>query len=245
MAIDIMFIIMAAYGFYFGYAYGLIKVVIFLLSLLVALAVSMYITPSTARLIQETLQVESALLPFVAFVISLVGIMLVARIVFKLLEENINNKQLNQMTQGIGGLLMAMFFIFLFSVLVTFFSKAHVIKPDKVRENSFFYAFVEKIPDYGTAVLIQIAPYMEKFVDYMTDALDRLEKGEEEPDNPLPDDFFSDDDIVLEDTTSNRQDTLFPSDTIPVPKDSTQLDSIPEEPFDTANLPEIIIQPED
>lgn len=245
MAIDIMFIIMAAYGFYFGYAYGLIRVVIFLLSLGVALGVSMYITPSTAQLIQETLEVESALLPFVAFVISLVGIMLVARIVFKLLEENINNKQLNQVTQGIGGLLMGMVFIFLFSVLVTFFSKAHVIKPEKVRETSFFYTFVEQIPQYGTGILKQVAPYMEKFIDYMSYALDRLEKGEEEPENNLPDDFFSDDDIILKDTTSNPQDTLFPSDSIQVPQDSTLIDSLPSEPIDTANLPEIIIQPED
>lgn len=246
MAIDIMFIIMAAYGFYFGYAYGLIKVVIFLLSLIIALAVSMYITPSTARLIQQTLEVDSALLPFVAFVISLVGIMLVARIVFKLLEENINNKQLNQMTQGIGGLLMSVVFIFLFSVLVTFFSKAHVIKPDNVRKTSFFYAFVEQIPAYGTAVLRQIAPYMEKFVDYMSEALDRLEKGEEKPDNPLPEDFFSDDDIKLDDSTTTKQDSIIPNlDSTEVSQDSTAIDSLKEEVIDTANLPEIIIQPED
>ncbi len=244
MAIDIIFIIMAAYGFYFGYAYGLIRVVVFLVSLLLALVVSMYVTPSTAQLIQETLQVESTLLPFVAFVISLVGIMLVARIVFKLLEENVNNKQLNQATQGIGGILMAGVFVFLFSVLVTFFSAAHVIKPEQVRKTSFFYGFVEQIPDYGTSILKRIAPYMEQFVDYMSEALRQLEEGEAEPDNPLPDDFFSDEDLILDDSTSVLKDSSN-LDSLAIPVDSTKIDSMGSEPLDTANLPEIVIQPED
>ena len=200
MAIDIIFIIMVAYGFYFGYAYGLIKVVIFVLSLIVALGISMYITPTTTQLMQETLVVESPLLPFVAFVVTLVGVMLIARIVFKLLQETVKSKQVNQVTQGIGGLLMAAVFVFLFSVLVTFFSAAHVIRPEKARTSSNFYFIIEKIPVHASDILKAIMPFMEKFTDYMEDALERLENGKTRKEKQQEDinDLFSDDDFALD-----------------------------------------------
>jgi uncharacterized membrane protein required for colicin V production len=204
MGIDLLFIIMAAYGFYFGYAFGLIRVVFFIASLMGAFIVAMYVTPDTAQLIQVTLEVDSAVLPFVAFVITIVGVMLVARIVFKLLEENIKSKQVGQMAQSIGGFLMSGLFIFLFSVLVTFFSAGHVIKPDSARATSFFYKYIEKIPTHGTDLLKAVMPFMDNFSRYMKAALERLETGKKQV-NPLDDlkHVYSD-----EDSTAILQDSL-------------------------------------
>ncbi len=206
MAIDLMFLIMVSYGFYFGYAYGLIRVVIFVLSLVVAMGVAMYVTPTTTKLLQETLEINSALLPFISFVVTLVGVMLLARILFMMLEENINSKQINKVTQLIGGLLMSAVFTFLFSVLITFFSAASVIKPT-IRENSKFLIYIEKIPVHGTDIIRFVMPFMEGFLDYMRDAFERLEKEQPQKPKNIFDDFednFDDDyrlDTIPQDTS--------------------------------------------
>jgi len=223
MGIDILFIIMAAYGFYFGYAFGLIKVVFFIASLIGAFIVAMYITPDTAQLIQVTLEVDSAALPFVAFIITIVGVMLVARIVFKLLEENIKNKQVGQVTQSIGGFLMSGLFIFLFSVLVTFFSAAHVIKPDIARATSTFYKYIEKIPTHGTDLLKASMPFVDGFSRYMRAAAERLETGRKKV-NPLDDlkhIYGSEDDSTSIFQDSLLQDSLIQNNGGEILKDSS------------------------
>jgi len=208
---------MASFGFYFGYAFGLIRVVIFLVALMIALGIAMYVTPSTTLLINQVLSVDSALLPFVAFLVTLIGVMLVARIVYKLMEETIKSRQVNQMTQAIGGLMMAGIFIFLYSVLVTFFSAAHVIKPDKSRENSFFFPYIEKIPVYTKAGIKALAPYMKDFFDYMDDAFDRLEHGDQK------NNFLED----LEHTiTDDEKKDPYALDSTFVEQDTTNLDKL-------------------
>ena len=47
MAIDILFIIMAAFGFYFGYTFGLMKVALMVVSLGFATFSAMAFTPMT------------------------------------------------------------------------------------------------------------------------------------------------------------------------------------------------------
>lgn len=229
MGIDILFIIMASFGFYFGFAYGLIRVVIFLVALIIALAVAMYVTPNTTLLIKQVLAVDSALLPFVAFLVTLVGVMLVARIVFKLMEETITSKQVNQLTRAIGGLMMAGIFIFLYSVLVTFFSAAHVIKPDTARTNSFFFVYIEKIPVHGKDLIKMVMPFMDNFFDYMDNAFDRLEYGDrknnifEDLEHTITDDKYSLDSLNIE------QDSL----------DWEELDSLTKDiKIDTTKMPE-------
>ena len=127
MAIDILFIIMAAFGFYFGYTFGLMKVALMVVSLGFATFSAMAFTPMTTELIIETFHINSVFLPFVAFLITLLVVLMLARIVTKLIEETVDGKQFDIISQVVGGLVMAFIFTLLYSVLVTFFGKAHVI----------------------------------------------------------------------------------------------------------------------
>jgi hypothetical protein len=71
--IDIFFIVMVAFGFYFGFTFGLMKVVLFVVSLSIAVLTAMVFTPVVSRLIIDTFQVDSAFLPFIAFFCHLVS----------------------------------------------------------------------------------------------------------------------------------------------------------------------------
>lgn len=128
MAIDVLFIIMATFGFYFGFTFGLIKVVLMVVSLCLASFTAMAFTPMTTAIIIETFNIDSAFLPFLAFLITLIVVLMLARIVTKLIEETVDNKKFDVVSQVIGGLMMAFVFTLLYSVLVTFFGQAKVIK---------------------------------------------------------------------------------------------------------------------
>jgi len=127
MVIDIFFLLMAAFGFYFGYTFGLMQVVLMVLSLSAAILAAMGLTPMTSELISETFEVESPFLPFLAFLVTLFIVLMMARMVSKLLEETVEGKRFDTMSQIIGGVVMGLVFTLLYSVLVTFFGRANVL----------------------------------------------------------------------------------------------------------------------
>lgn len=128
MAIDILFIIMATFGFYFGFSFGLMKVALMVLSLCLAVLAAMAFTPMTTNIIIDTFEVNSVFLPFVAFLVTLLIVLMLARIITKLIEETVDNKRFDMISQVIGGLVMGLVFTLLYSVLVIFFGQAGVVK---------------------------------------------------------------------------------------------------------------------
>lgn len=128
MAVDILFIIMAAFGFYFGFSFGLMKVVLAVVSLISGVLAAMAFTPMTTNIIIETFEVDSVFLPFISFLVTLLIVLMLARIITKLIEETIDNKRFDIVSQVIGGVIMVFVFTLLYSVLVLFFGQARVIK---------------------------------------------------------------------------------------------------------------------
>jgi uncharacterized membrane protein required for colicin V production len=128
MAVDVLFIIMAAFGFYFGFSFGLMKVVLAVVSLISGVLAAMAFTPMTTNIIIETFEVDSVFLPFISFLITLLIVLMLARIITKLIEETVDNKRFDIVSQVIGGIIMGFVFTLLYSVLVLFFGQARVIK---------------------------------------------------------------------------------------------------------------------
>jgi uncharacterized membrane protein required for colicin V production len=124
--IDVLFIVMASFGFYFGYTFGLLKLALLLFSFLFATLAAMAFTPMTTAIIVETFEVDSIFLPFIAFGITLIVVLMLARIVTKLLEETLSSERVDVLSRSVGGVLMAIWFSLLYSVLVIFFGKAGV-----------------------------------------------------------------------------------------------------------------------
>ena len=126
--IDVLFVIMATFGFYFGFTFGLLKLALVLFSFLFATLAAMAFTPMTTNIIMETFAVDSVFLPFIACFVTLLIVLMLARLVTKLLEETLTNERFDILSRAVGGFLMAIWFSLLYSVLVIFFGKAGVFK---------------------------------------------------------------------------------------------------------------------
>ncbi|MCH2044981.1 MAG: CvpA family protein [Saprospiraceae bacterium] len=218
MIIDVLFIIMVTFGFYFGFVFGLIRVVIFLVLFLLAIAASMRFTPIIEVLIKDTFELNSPFLPFVSFAITLIGLLLIVRIMTKLLSGLIDNKRFNRISQAIGGLMMCLVFTFMYSVLIDFFSEAKVINVE-TQNKSNFYSYIKRVPETGQKVIEQVAPFVDKFAIYMKSAFEALERRKIEEEIDV---------IEIEpekDATSGNLDDLESDTTRVIPKG----DSIPKE----------------
>lgn len=126
--IDVLFVVMATFGFYFGFTFGLLKLALVLFSFLFATLAAMAFTPMTTNIIMETFAVDSVFLPFIAFFVTLLIVLMLARIVTKLLEETLTSRRFDILSRVVGGFLMVIWFSLLYSVLVIFFGRAGVLK---------------------------------------------------------------------------------------------------------------------
>lgn len=125
--VDLFFIVMASFGFYFGYTFGLMKVLLWAASFAVAILAAMAFTPMITNLIDNTFNVDSFALPFVVFLMSTSVILLFVRILTKIIEEAVEDKRGNFISQLVGALGMSLCFTLLYCVLITFFGQAGVI----------------------------------------------------------------------------------------------------------------------
>lgn len=238
MIIDVLFIIMITFGFYFGFVFGLIRVVIFLILFLLAIAASMRFTPVIEILIKDTFELDSPFLPFVSFAITLIGLLLIVRIMTKLLSGIIDNKRFNRISQAIGGLMMCLVFTFLYSVLIDFFSKSRLIT-EETQGNSNFYKYIKKVPETGQQVLGQVAPFINEFAVYMKSAFEALERRKTkeeidviavEPEKDSPSGHLESDTSIV---VSNR-------DTVPVEEEPDDISIDPN----ILNDPDFVVTPE-
>ncbi|MCH2022005.1 MAG: CvpA family protein [Saprospiraceae bacterium] len=126
-AIDIFFIVMASFGLYFGYTFGLMKVLLWGVSLALAAFVAMIFSPLITDFVNDTFNLESVWLPFVGFFVTTFVILLFIRILTKIIEEAVEDKRGNFLSQLVGAFGMSFFFTLLYCVLITFFGQAGVI----------------------------------------------------------------------------------------------------------------------
>ena len=119
---------MASFGFYFGFTFGLMRVLLNLVSLFAALLAAMFLTPIITNLLMELLALRVPYIPFVAFITCLIMVFMMAKILHKLIEETVEEKKFNRLSQLLGGGFMALVFTLFYAVLVSFFGAAGLVQ---------------------------------------------------------------------------------------------------------------------
>ncbi len=126
--IDIFFIIMATFGFYFGFTFGLMRVIFTVLSLLTALLAAMFLTPVVTNLLIEVLSLRSPYVPFISFFVCIIMVFLMAKILVNFIEESVEKKKFNRLSQLLAGVSMALVFTIFYAVLVSFFGASNLVQ---------------------------------------------------------------------------------------------------------------------
>lgn len=174
MAIDIMCAIMAFYGFYLGYTRGIIKTVFSVLSIFFGIVAAAKFGPAMTDFLESAFNYHNPLMFIAGLMLAFILTMALIRLLANALEGVLESVNINVVNQFLGGVVLSGALIGVYSVLVLFGDRAHIIDSSTKRE-SITYPFLEKMPDQLMAAGKVVQPVFSEFWAYSVDFMDRLE----------------------------------------------------------------------
>ncbi|MEL6275624.1 MAG: CvpA family protein [Bacteroidota bacterium] len=176
MILDFICLLFAGYGFWVGYSKGIISTVLNLTSYMFGLLAAMKFGPVMGDLIGDifpSLGKGSAMLFLAGVVVTFVLTLILFRLLARGLTGILQSVNVNFINQILGGVLSAFFFIFVFSGLVLFADRSHLIEED-AKAQSITYPILEPLPQFVWDRGQALWPVFQDFYDQAANAMDRL-----------------------------------------------------------------------
>lgn len=179
MAVDLIFLMVGAYGFYLGYSRGIIRTVFTILSYTFGLMAAFKFSPAMTNLLKDIFSNNNPLMFMAGFLLSFILTMVVLRTIARTLEGVLQSININIINQLAGGAVLAALMILVYSWLLQFADRSRMISED-VKLESYTYPYLEEYPKYINAAFGALRPIFEDFWDYSVDFLDQVrDMGEE------------------------------------------------------------------
>ena len=99
MVIDVIFFAVLIYTFYVGFSRGIIKTVFVGLSVVVGFVAAMKVSPFMKMFLDQALTAKGVLLPFLAFILTFLFVMVVIRLFAAALENVIDAADLEMLNK--------------------------------------------------------------------------------------------------------------------------------------------------
>jgi hypothetical protein len=173
MFIDLLFLLVIVYGFYIGYSKGLFRVIVIILLMLFSTMVSMLLMPYVVELLYSAFEINNRLLPYWAFMFTLISFVLLIWIIYK--SINIKNQNHTNYGNFYAGLFMAALLVFIYSGIIGFITDSKLIKTESINKHSTTYQFILKVENFGVNVLKYSLPFTAKFFESVKDSNKRLD----------------------------------------------------------------------
>ena len=175
MAIDIIFAIVLLYGFYVGYSRGIIGTVFTVLSIVFGLMAAFKFAPAATRFLETAFNSNSPLMFLAGFILAFVGTMLLIRFLARGLEGILQTININFINQIAGGILLSAIMVLIYSVLLMFAERSHMITDD-TRQRSMTYPYLQQFPDQMQGVYAYTKPIFLEFWDESVEFMDKMEE---------------------------------------------------------------------
>ncbi|OAV42884.1 CvpA family protein [Lewinella sp. 4G2] len=183
MAIDIICLIFAAYGFYVGYTKGIISTVLTLASYVIGLLAAMKFGPIAGDMLFESFP---AVTKGGSFLLGVVLVFFLTLLLFKLVARGLTGfmqtVNINIVNQLLGGIISGLFFVFVFSGLVLLGDGSRIITKE-LRDTSITYGPITQLRETVWEKGKGLFPVFRDFYDQAVDSMDRMRDGIERGEN--------------------------------------------------------------
>lgn len=195
MPIDLICMVAFFYGFWRGYNQGIISTVFNVLAYVFGIVLAFKMTPTATKILEQLFHSNNPMMFVAAFAVNIVFIMFVLRQAAKGLEGIMRSLYIGVINQALGGAIMGMVAVLIFSVLVWFGDKAGMINAETIAE-SRTYPYLKDLPGKAKDAAVRFKPFAEDVWDTSINWMNRLEnygeqKTQEKTDKPriyeLPD----------------------------------------------------------
>lgn len=174
MILDIITLVVVGYGFYIGFSRGIIKTVLYIISLFIGFIAAVKFAPSTTDLLTRIFQNSSPFMYWVGFLLCLIVTILLIRMFAKFLESVLKSAQINFINKLAGGVLLGLVVALLFSQVIWLGEQAGVVTKENVKD-SISYPYLKTLPEYSRKVGQNLMPIFENFWDQTLEFIDELE----------------------------------------------------------------------
>ncbi|MCC6726117.1 MAG: CvpA family protein [Saprospiraceae bacterium] len=174
MIIDILFLLVAGWGFYQGYSRGIIKTVFTAFSIVFGLMVAFKFTPAATRFLETAFHSDSPLNFIGGFLLAFVLTMIIIRMAAQFFEKTLQAANINFINQAAGGILLASLHTLVFSLLLWFGDQSHIITAENSK-GSLTYQHLRAFPSKMKVVYEYIKPGFQDFWHESVRFIDRME----------------------------------------------------------------------
>ncbi|MDN4164585.1 CvpA family protein [Cytophagales bacterium LB-30] len=168
---DIILLVLLGIGAFMGFRKGLIMEVISLLAIILAIVGSFKLLHWGMAFIQEKTGYFDSLLPFIAFVLLFIGILVLVNLLGKAVKKIIDLTPFGLIDNMVGALLGIFKWGLALSVIVWLASSASVEIPENFTQDSFLYpyllAFAPKVIGFFSGLM----PYANDLVESIKELL--------------------------------------------------------------------------
>ncbi len=175
MIIDILFLIVAGWGFYQGFTRGIIKTFFTIFSILFGMVVAFKLSPAATRFLETAFDTESAFTFVAGFLLVFLLTMIVIRLIAKFFESALQSANINFINQVVGGIVLGALYTLMLSYLIWFADASHIIK-DKTKKESMTYVQLKEFPSRMKSVYEYVKPAFRDFWNESVRFMDRLEE---------------------------------------------------------------------
>ena len=176
MAIDLVFVLLAGYGFYQGYYRGIIQTVFSVISIVVGLLVALKLSATTTRLLESAFENRHPMMFPAGFALTFLITLLLFRLLAKGFEGIIQTSHLNTLNRVGGGILLGGTITLIFSTLLWFGDQAGLMSNRIKNESQTYYPFLEAFPSKARHVATLGRPIFIDFWDKSAQTLDRMKQ---------------------------------------------------------------------
>jgi len=174
MTLDIIFVLIAALGFWMGYSRGIIKTVFTILSFTIGLLAAFKMAPAFTKFLEDLTKNTNPLMFIAGFLLSFIIMMVVLRLIARALEGLLKSANINFINQIIGGAVLGALAILVYSAMVWFADKSHMIDQN-TKDTSLTYIYTKEFPGQMMVVGEQLKPIFTDFWNEALDFMDRME----------------------------------------------------------------------
>jgi membrane protein required for colicin V production len=175
MAIDIMCLAAAAYGFFLGFKEGLVSTLFRFVSIFLALMAAFKFSPYVSEVLEKSFSLYNPLMFVVGFLVTYFFTMWGLRFLGDLVTQGMEVAHVNLPNQVVGGAALAGLFIIIYSLVIWFGDGARMISQTTKLE-SMTYKFLEPLPKKTFEVLGDLKPTFQKFFQEANRMMDEVGK---------------------------------------------------------------------
>ncbi len=138
MPIDVIYLLLLAMAIYKGYSRGLIVALFSFFAILIGLAAAVKLSAVVANWLAANMHVGATWLPVLSFVITMLGIIVIIRIVASLIQKTVELMFMGLLNKLGGIVLYALLYSMVYSVVLFYGHQIGIISSDTIKESATY-----------------------------------------------------------------------------------------------------------